>query len=281
MARSENRLSVVRREEISPHMVRVVLGGPGFRDFQANDDTDMYVKLALPPAGVTWGSEETLEGIAADRSPDEQPVVRTYTVRWVDTAAEEIAIDFVVHGDDGVAGPWAAAVEPGELVRFYGPGSGYRPSDEVDWHLLAADESALPALAAALEALPEDARAQAFIEVAGPDDEIPLTAPAGAEVTWVHRGGGAHEVAESLSGAGAPLVQAVLDAPWWEGRAQVFVHGEAEAVMKNIRPYLRKERGVAAADASISGYWRRGRTEEGFRVWKQELRTAEAPGEVP
>ncbi len=57
---------------------------------------------------------------------------------------------------------------------------------------------------------------------------------------------------------------------------QVFVHGEAEAVMKHIRPYLRKERAVPPARASISGYWRRGRTEEGFRVWKSELAAVES-----
>ena len=43
--------------------------------------------------------------------------------------------------------------------------------------------------AAALEALPADAIAKAFIEVAGPDDEVPMNVPAGVQVTWVHRGG--------------------------------------------------------------------------------------------
>ena len=59
------------------------------------------------------------------------------------------------------------------------------------------------------------------------------------------------------------------------GDVQVFVHGEAETVMKHLRPYLRRERGVPAARASISGYWRRGRTEEGFRTWKRELAESE------
>jgi NADPH-dependent ferric siderophore reductase len=58
---------------------------------------------------------------------------------------------------------------------------------------------------------------------------------------------------------------------------QVFIHGEAQAVMHNLRPYIRKERGVDATWASsISGYWRRGRTEETFRQWKRELAEAEA-----
>ncbi|SKZ04065.1 mycobactin utilization protein ViuB [Mycobacteroides abscessus subsp. abscessus] len=45
--------------------------------------------------------------------------------------------------------------------------------------------------------------------------------------------------------------------------------------MHNLRGYVRKERGVSAARASISGYWRRGRTEEGFRQWKSDLRAEE------
>ena len=61
------------------------------------------------------------------------------------------------------------------------------------------------------------------------------------------------------------------------GQVQVFIHGEAQAVMHNLRAYIRKERGVDAKWASsISGYWRRGRTEETFRQWKAELAKAEA-----
>ena len=63
---------------------------------------------------------------------------------------------------------------------------------------------------------------------------------------------------------------------WPPGQVQVFIHGEAQAVMHNLRPYVRKERGVDAKWASISGYWRRGRTEETFRQWKAELAAAEA-----
>ncbi|WP_369830760.1 siderophore-interacting protein, partial [Mycobacterium sp. 1245805.9] len=55
--------------------------------------------------------------------------------------------------------------------------------------MLAGDESALPAIATALEALPPNAVGKAFIEVAGQQDEIPLTAPENVEVSWVYRGG--------------------------------------------------------------------------------------------
>jgi NADPH-dependent ferric siderophore reductase len=68
-------------------------------------------------------------------------------------------------------------------------------------------------------------------------------------------------------------------AKWLPGLAQVFIHGEAQSVICNLRPYVRKERGVDAKWASISGYWRRGRTEETFRQWKAELAAAEAARE--
>jgi hypothetical protein len=50
--------------------------------------------------------------------------------------------------------------------------------------------------------------------------------------------------------------------------------------MHDLRRYVRTERGVPADWASISGYWRRGRTEEGFRQWKRELSEQESAAEA-
>ncbi len=281
MAKRVNTMTVLRREQISPHFVRLYLGGEGFDDFQAavgtsgDPDTDMYVKFIFAPEGVTYPEPFDLQEVRTTLPPEQQPVLRTYTVRRVDPQAREILVDFVVHSDEGIDGPWAASVEPGETVRFIGPGSGYRPKSDAAWHLLAADEAGLPAVAAALEALPADAIAKVFIEVAGPEDELDLIAPPGAEIVWVHRGGAAGEVDDSVAGDNAPLIAAVRNAEWLDGEPHVFIHGEAQAVMHNLRSYIRKERKVSPANASISGYWRRGRTEEGFRTWKAELRAAE------
>ncbi|MDY0114700.1 MAG: SIP domain-containing protein, partial [Corynebacterium sp.] len=79
----------------------------------------------------------------------------------------------------------------------------------------------------------------------------------------------------------APLIDAVRGMPWPDGDVQAFVHGEAETVMKHLRPYLRTERGIPAARASISGYWRRGRSEEGFRTWKRQLAESEEAPQQP
>ncbi len=273
MAKRENTMTVQRTEQISPHLVRVYLGGAGFDDFQASDDTDMYVKFIFPADAADRAAKSGLGALNDTLSADEPTILRTYTVRSVDRTAREIAVDFVVHGDDGVAGPWAANARPGEVIKFFGPGSGYRPKTDVDWHLLASDEAGLPALAAALESMPAGTVAKAFIEVAGPEDEIELAAPDTAQITWLHRGVSSDAVSDAHGGANAPLVAAVRDAEWLPGSVQVFIHGEAEVVMQNLRGYIRKERGVGAANASISGYWRRGHTEEGFREWKASQRS--------
>ena len=269
---------VLRSEEVTSHMVRVVLGGSGFDTFTPSEFTDSYVKLVVVADDVDVAGllrPLTLDSFA-DLPAAKQPVVRTLTVRRADPAAREIAIDVVVHGEHGAAGQWAATAEPGQPVYLMGPSGAYAPDPAADWHLLAGDESALPAISVALEALPANAIGQVFIETAEPGDEIPLTAPDGVQVDWIYRGGRADLVGEDRAGDHAPLIEAVKSAPWLPGQVQVFIHGEAQAVMHNLRPYIRKDREVAAKWASISGYWRRGRTEETFRQWKKELAAAEA-----
>ncbi len=269
---------VARTEHLSPHMVRVVLGGNGFDKFAPNQFTDAYCKVlflredvdvSVLPVPLTLDSFQALP-------PHWQPVIRTMTVRRVDAAKREIAVDFVVHGEHGVAGPWASSAQSGQPVCLMGPSGAYAPDVSADWHLLAGDESALPAIAAALEALPADALALVFVEVASQDDEIELRSAANVDMKWIYRGGRADLVAEDRAGDHAPLIDAVKESRWLPGQVQVFIHGEAQAVMHNLRPYIRGERGVEAKWASISGYWRRGRTEESFRQWKKELAEAEA-----
>ena len=136
------------------------------------------------------------------------------------------------------------------------------------------DESALPAITAALDVLDAGATARVVLLVdrAGHEPVLPL--PANALVTHVYRDvgrRGRHRHPE-------PLVQAVRELEWLPGRVHAFVHGEAQETMLGLRPFLLKERGIDRSRLSVSGYWRRGRTEEGFRVWKSELAQAEASG---
>ncbi|MBB4985564.1 MULTISPECIES: siderophore-interacting protein [Streptomyces] len=251
---------VVHTERITPHMVRVVLGGPGLDGFAADTYTDHYVKLLFAPEGVSYPEPFDMERIRAEFPREQWPTTRTYTVRAWDPVHRELTIDFVVHGDEGLAGPWAARARAGETVRFLGPGGGYAPDAAADWHLLAGDESALPAIAVALEQLPEGARAHVLIEIADAAEEQKLATATGIDVTWLHRGD---------RPTGEALVEAVTTLDFPAGDVHAFVHGEAGFV-KELRRHLRLDRGVPRERLSISGYWRLGKTDEGWRAMKRE-----------
>ncbi|SJM49178.1 siderophore-interacting protein [Gulosibacter sp. 10] len=254
-------LEVLRREALTPHMVRLYVGGEGLAGFTPNESTDAYVKiffakpeLGLEPPYDVAALRETLD-------PEDLPVTRTYTLREIDLDEGWISIDFVVHGEEGLAGPWAASARPGDRIVFAGPGGGYRPDPDADWHLFAGDESAIPAIAAGIEALDEDASGIAFIEVGGPEDEQPIAKPEGVEIRWTHRG-------EAEAGVSTALVDAVRAFEWREGRVHVFAHGEREAI-KALRDVFFKQHGLERKQVSISGYWAYGRTEERFQAEKR------------
>ncbi|MFE7550411.1 siderophore-interacting protein [Streptomyces gardneri] len=251
---------VVRTERITPHMVRVVLGGPGLDAFEAGEFTDHYVKLLFAPEGVAYPEPFDMERIREEFPREQWPTTRTYTVRAWDAVHRELTVDFVVHGDEGLAGPWAARAQAGDTVRFLGPGGGYTPDPAADWHLLAGDESALPAIAVALERLASGARVHAFVEVSDAAEEQKFATAAGVDVTWLHRGD---------RPAGEALVEAVKALDFPAGDVHAFVHGEAGFV-KDLRRHLRMERGVARERLSISGYWRLGKTDEAWRAIKRE-----------
>ncbi|MGW2720243.1 siderophore-interacting protein [Streptomyces sp. NPDC001492] len=250
---------VVRTERLTPHMQRVVLGGEGMAAFAADTCTDHYVKLLFPPTeGVAYPEPFDLERIREELPREQWPVTRTYTVRAWDPVHRELTLDFVIHGDEGLAGPWAARVQPGETVHFMGPGGAYAPDVSADWHLLVGDESALPAIARSLESLPAGVTAHAFVEVSGPEEEQKIDSD--VEVVWLHRGD---------RPVGEALVEAVRSLRFPEGRLQAFVHGEAHFV-KELRQLLRCDLAIPREDLSISGYWRLGHNEDGWQASKRE-----------
>jgi len=262
--------TVLRTEQLTPSMVRIVLGGPELAGFAPEEYSDAYVKLVFLRPGVDYSGVRDDPAAVRELPAADRPQQRTYTVRAWDPAARELTIDFVVHGDQGLAGPWARSARPGDEMLVLGPGGGYVPDPDADWHLLIGDESALPAIAATLERLPATAVGHLLIEVEGPEQEQKLTVPAGVQVQWVHHGS---------RPLGDDLVAAVAALTFPAGAVQAFVHGEA-GMVKQLRRLLKVDRGVPAAQLSISGYWRLGADDEAWRAakadWNREIEQAEA-----
>ncbi len=174
--------------------------------------------------------------------------LRSYTARRQDPGTGEVDVDFVLHGD-GPAAAWAAAARAGARLAIGGSGSlGFRPAGIV---LLAADETALPAVSRILADLPPATRGLALLEVADAGEEQDLAAPPGVELRWLHRGG-------APPGESTLLVDAVaaLDRP--EGDVFAWVGAESAAV-RAVRADLRGRWGLSRAEHHAIGYWRRGR----------------------
>lgn len=266
------KLAVVRAEKLTPHMRRIVFGGDGFATFlrryeslparAGGPPTDCYVKLVFLDPGTVYPEPLDLDEVRTSVPQEAWPVLRTYTIRWIDPVAEELAIDFVIHADEGYAGPWAERAQPGDTLHLRGPSGAYAPDPAADWHLFVGDEACIPAIGASLERLDAGARAVAFIEVDGPDDEQILESKADLELHWLHRG-------TADAGSTELLDQAVRAYDWLPGRVHAFIHGESR-LLKTVRPYVREDRETPKGDVSVSGYWRTGDTEESFRVWKSQ-----------
>ena len=234
MPRTPHTVQVEAVERLTPRMVRIVFTGE-LTGFGAGEFTDHYVKLRFP---------------AGDRTR-----VRTYTVREWD--GERLTIDFVVHGDEGVAGPWALSARPGDSLQLMGPGGAYTPSPDADWHLMVGDPSVVPAISASLARVPAGRLVHVLLQGEDVDDEVTLESPGDLRVQWLH-GGGEERLADALRS---------LD--WPGGTVDAFVHGEASAV-RAVRRHLLAERELPREAVSISGYWKRTRTEEGWRDDKPE-----------
>lgn len=258
--------AVVETERLTPTMVRVILTGEGLAAFEPAGFTDAYVNLAIPPRGAPYDAPFDVDEITASMPRELHPVRRRYTVRSWDAEARLLTLDFVLHDGKGVGGPWAADASPGDALVFSSPRGAYRPDPEADWHLMVGDESALPAIAASLEAVPADAPVVVRLVCDGPAHEVPLATLGALDLRWLYRAGDATDT--------TLLATAVRDLTFPPGRVHAFVHGEAGEV-REVRRHLLGDRAVARADLSASPYWRRHMSDEAWReikaVWNAEV----------
>jgi NADPH-dependent ferric siderophore reductase len=262
-------LTVLRTERLSPHWLRVTLGGGEIDRFRPMG-FDQWFRLFLP-----LGGDEGLERLPAKankmfgylkylRIPDGvRPVMRNYTVRAyrpaTATTGAEIDVDFVLHGSaaDGTAGPasrWAETCTPGESVVVIDEGLTFNPARGIDRVLLVSDETGLPAVAGICASLPSDASGLAIVEVPSADDALDFPHPAGVTVRWIVREGAVDPAGVK---PGTPALQALRDSAIPDAPFHAYVVGE-QALAAEGRRHLVGDRGVSKDLVSFCGYWRRG-----------------------
>jgi NADPH-dependent ferric siderophore reductase len=258
---------VLRTERLSPHWMRVTLGGAEIDRFRPMG-FDQWFRIFLP-----LGGDEGLERLPAKanklfgylkylRIPDGvRPVMRNYSVRRYrpadETRGAELDVDFVLHGSaaDGTAGPasrWAETCEPGESVVLIDEGLAFNPERGTERVLLVADETGLPAVSSICASLPETATGLAIIEIPGAADALDFARPTGIDVRWIVR--------DAAAKPGEPALAALMGLSPDEfpgSDVHAYIVGE-QALPTGARRHLIADRGVDKNLISFCGYWRAG-----------------------
>lgn len=243
-------LRVLAVADIAPRMRRLTLAGQDLGRFASLDD--LHVKLYVPPPG---SARPAWPRLAADGrliwpDPPHRPAQRAYTIRSIDAQKGVLDMDFVLHAHGGPGARFAKRAQPGDFCGISGPGGGGMPAAR--WMLLMGDETALPAIARMLENMPPYTAGAAIIEVDGPASRVPVTAPPGFTLRWLHRG---EEGASSNSGLRAALAEIT-----WPAHDDRFVWAACErAAADEIRRELRTI-GLERAQYRVAAYWHHGKS---------------------
>ncbi len=245
----QRQLDVTGVERITPHLIRVTLGGGQLKGF-VSPGFDDHVKVFIPsgsevpgrPAAPGSGQPEL-----AAASP--APMMRDYTPHHFNAEALTLQLDFRLHDGAGPATAWALQAREGDKLTIGGPRGSFVVGTGFDWHLLMGDDTALPAIRRRLAELPAGSHVVVLAEVDGAGDEEPFESRAHAEVHWVYRAHSGRQAVSSLMGA---LAAAHLPS----GACYSWIACESSDA-KALRAAL-LERGADRTALKASGYWRRG-----------------------
>ena len=235
------KVTVAEVARLTPALTRVTFAGSELAGFGPPRPAS-HIKLHMAGEGTRWDPQD-------ESQP--RPPRRTYTPRSFDPAGLRLDVDFVLHGH-GLASDWAAQAAVGQTMFVSGPGGGYDVPADAAALVMVADDTALPAAAMVLEALPAGCRPVVLAEVAGPDEERALSARVTASPSWLHR-------APAAARPGALLEEAVRTLALPPGPVSWWIACEAGA-MRRIKQHLIRERGVEPARLHTRGYWKLGET---------------------
>lgn len=231
---------------LTPNMIRLVFGGDDLRRFVSSGDPDERLVVVLPREGERETPAPTRQPDGTlDYPAENEPELRSYTVRRFDADRGEMVIDFVRH-EGGAAATWASQARVGDVV-YLSPAKGwYAPPPDAGWQVLLADMTALPALGRIVEQLPAGVQAIAITELTADTDRQELGGAADVSYRWLTGGNG-----HGPSG----LLQALRELELPSGPGYLWFAGEA-AESRAVRKYVRRELGWSTDRFTIIGYWR-------------------------
>ena len=236
MSRKMRMTQVDAIQDISPHMRRITLGGSDLNDFPIEQES-AHVKAifpqskqGLPKLGLYLGAKKWM---------------RSYTVRAFDQHTKKLTIDFAVNDHHGLATHWASDAQVGDYLGISGPGPTKHTNLNAPWHLMAADITGLPALAAILEKLPKKAQGYAFIQIPHKADMQTIKSPKGIKIQWLINS----DIHKNR------LLEALSNISWQDGSLAIFIATQS-AHMKTLKAYVKKQPNYQKAYTYASGYWK-------------------------
>lgn len=245
-----------KRDYITPHYIRITLESDSVSEYK---DATLGVnnKIFIAPDGVNKVFLPEYDEETKELKPIEahlKPIRRTYTFKGIDIDKKEMYVDFVAHGDEGPASKWAMHAPIGsELGVAMKLGVGNALVPEAGTYFLIGDATAIPVLGAILEELNEDVRVFIIIEIQSVDDIQYLKTKSKAEFKWLINP--TPGVNSELSIEGIRFIDKYADE-----NSFVYIAAEFDSV-KNLRTYLRKEKGWDKEQFYAYSYWKYGKTE--------------------
>ncbi|WP_433531983.1 siderophore-interacting protein [Micromonospora sp. CA-263727] len=238
-------------QRLTPHLQRVVLGGPDLAGFPSLGAPDESVTLYFPRTDELTPPPMTVrDGVWGYHDEQSPPTGRNYSIRTVDPDEARLTIDFALH-DHGPATSWARQAETGAGLLLWRRRAWFRPPADTRWLVLAADLAGLPAATRivaertpgvgvrVLVDLPDLADARDLLAAAGGDPAVEIDVRIGV-------GNG--------NGPGS-LVERLRDRPLPAGPGYVWVAGEA-GECRQARSVLRDIHHLPRDRAVCVGYWR-------------------------
>lgn len=243
-----------RKKYITPHLIRVTFGGDDLIGFPENCNGG-HIKVFFPnqESGILQLPVRYEDHV---EYPEHKPVPRAYSVRKYHPETNELDIDFVAHGEGSPGSGWAIAAKEGDTLGLIGPGGPDPLLQPSEWHILAGDLTAVPAISAILEEMPEDAKGAAFIEVESFDDVHDIVHPIGISLNWLKIDDHHPEqtLLNAIKNTGEPESDCTVSA---------FIAGENRSVI-HCRKYLMTTFGLKKKSLYAIPYWKRGNTEEAY-----------------
>ena len=249
------KLRIDRIQNLSPNLRRFVLTGSSLKGFP-EESASGYVKLVF----------ENPEG--------GQPLMRSITVVNMDTRAQELTLDIALHNQNspeklGPAGKWVANAKPGQDLLVAGPGDTKLVDFTADWFFMSGDMTALPAIRANLQRMPDSARGYVVLEIPHQDDKYALDIPAeqipeGIEIHWL---------VNPEPGSEPSLIKNLIKKlEWLPGTPYIWAAGELRSVL-DLRSHLNIEMPKPRPARYISSYWQKGLANEEHKQEKKRRLT--------